>query len=297
MSAAADGAPVAQGEGGAKERERRDPNRCSLHPGRCSRHPERPADQRCARCGRFHCEACLGVCGEALLCPACRRARRGRRLRVGAVVALMVGLPAVVIAWGLWRKLETGPNPGGSADDGRRSRAGSAGERRRGPRGAATQKRRMRQARALVKAGRIAQARQRLQRVLRRAPEHPGALQLLARLARRERQPRELLRLTTRLLRRAPGAQTARLWQAEAFDRLDHPTRAEATLREGLRVAPRAARLALALAARLERQQRLREAVELLHGVLQRGPDRLHQRLQQTLSRLEARLPVAAPRP
>lgn len=245
---------------------------------RCAQHPDREAVGRCVRCDALGCAVCLRDAQG--WCPDCRRVRWARRVQIGVVVAVMLSVPAILIAWGMWRRYESPA----------RVRLGAMERARKHVRGRDVGDAELRRARWLIRTGRRAQARQILDRLLRSRPAHLGALREMASLARVEGRPAEVLVLTARVLAHASGAGWAWRWQAEAYGQQGRTDRAEQTLRRGLAATPRSSAIALDLAALLEKRGRLREAVELLHGVLQRRPPWGRDRLLRRLDALERRL-------
>ncbi len=248
-------------------------------PPHCAVHPGQPADGVCARCRNAFCSECLRPWDGRHLCPACRRVRIRKRLLVAGIVTVMVGVPAAIVAWSVWDRLQP-PRPSARHTSPARNRQR-----------AAVQRARLRRAEALRRAGRIRRAQAQLQQILAQDPRHLGALHLLARIARTQQRPNEVLRLTSRILLHAPASADARLWQAEAYGRLELPGKAEATLRTGLTAAPRSARIALALSDLLVAQKRVREAVLLLRRVLKAGPEGPAAPLRARLKALEGHLP------
>ena len=204
---------------------------------RCAFHPALPADTPCERCGRLFCADCVRDWNGRALGPVCRRARIRRRVTIGAIVALMLSAPVAVILWGFDQRRKLGP-------DRHRIRFR---ERLLGRYPNATETR-LRQARSLIRAGRLGRAEKELDRILGDHPRHLGGLLERARLAQRRHRHDQVLRWAGRAAIVAPGSVTARMLLARAHLALHRPDKAEATLRAGLKRNPRAVELTLMLA-------------------------------------------------
>jgi len=232
--------------GASDDKKKRPKSECPYHPGV-------PADTPCERCGQNFCPDCIKHWNGKGLGPRCRRARVQRRLIIGAVVAVMLTMPAVVIVWGY--------------DQHRRY--GAARHRIRArqrlllqfPRSAEL---RLRLAQDLLRASKPNQARAELDRLLKDHPRHLGGLLTRGRLAAVEGDHADTLRYNTRALLVAPRSRAARLAVARAHLALGRPDKAEAALRAGLKSDPRATDLALELADLLARTKQTAGALEVL---------------------------------
>lgn len=226
----------------------------------CAVHPDLPAEGRCRRCGQPLCAACQTTREGVILCRSCQGERRLRRVKILAVVTLMVGAPGALAAWMVSERLS--------------GRSGPAGTKKKiRPESGDAHRARLRRAEHLARTGRAAEARAEIARVLKAEPLHPGALHALARLDRAAGDWAAVEQTATRILAQHPGAVEARQWQAEALLSQGRPGDAERTLREGLGKVPRSGALALALAKLYSVTGRRQEALELLREVIKRRPD------------------------
>ena len=240
----------------------------------CGAHPDAPAEGRCHRCGQPLCASCLKTREAVPLCRTCLTARRLRRVKILAVVSLMVGAPGAFAAWALHERLASHEKPTPGA--GRASTEARNADRAQ-----------LGRVEHLMRTGRADQARVELDRILRDRPHHAGALHALARLDLETRDWDALLQHTSRLLARHPSALEARQWQAQALLALGQPDRAERTLKEGLAAVPRSGVLALALARLLAASRRRAEALDLLRDVIKRRPTSEGAALHELLLSLE----------
>lgn len=248
-------------------------------PLRCTLHPEAVAEGPCLRCGQPFCALCLRPWHESHICSPCQGSVRRRRLKIVAVVSLMVSAPAFGIAWGVHQRL---------SQTQRRSSGAAASQPSRGTTERAAQaEAQLREAELLARSGRTREARTHLGRLLADRPDHPGALHALARLAWEAGEHQEVLRLTTRLVTIHPAAALARQWQAEAHLALGQPLLAEETLRQGVKAAPRSGRLTLALVDLLLKLEKRQEALSVLRAALLARPDSEEAAIRARLRALE----------
>lgn len=244
----------------------------------CAYHPELVADTPCDRCGRLFCAECVQDWNGKALGPLCRRERVRRRVLIGVVIAVMLAGPAAVIVWGFDQHHRYG-----AARHRIRSRQKLL---RKFPRSAGL---RLRLARDLLRASKRNEARAELDRLLKDHPQHLGGLLTRGQVATAERDHAGALRYAIRALLAAPRSRAARLAVARAHLALGRTDKATDTLRAGLKRDPRAADLAMELAAILANTQRTAEALEVLrqaqrHAASAADRQRLGQRIGQLTS-------------
>ncbi len=243
----------------------------------CPYHPGVPADTPCERCGQRYCPECVKNWNGKALGPLCRKARVRRRVIIGAIVAVMLAAPAVVIVWGFDQHQRYGAH--------RHTIRNRQKLLKRYPRSAPI---RLRLVRDLLRAGRTKQARQELDRLLKMHPKHVGALMVRAELARKTHDREGALRYATRALIAAPRSRSARLAVSRAHRDLGRADKAEATLAAGLKADPRATDLALELAALLVDGKRIKEAREVLATGKRHAPSHSdRRRIDRALQKLD----------
>jgi predicted Zn-dependent protease len=190
-------------------------------------------------------------------CRVCRAESLRRRVLIAAVLAVMLGAPALCAVWSYDQRRRAEPPGRGAAT--RLLEPSSADGR-------------VRMAQDLIRVGRRADARRQLLRALSETPDHVASLLALAEIGVAERDWESVRRWAGRALQVAPGAESARLLDARACLVLGRVDEAESQLRDGLRYHPAAAAIARELARLLVLRERRGEAAAVLRAALAAGP-------------------------